>query len=274
MFRGASLTVLGVLALATAAEAQPAARFRWQAGQVLSYRVEQSTTVTETLDAGTTETGSKMALVKRWQVLDVDAAGVATLQLTLAALRQEMQKPDGSTVVFDSATPDPANAELGQYVGPPLAVLRIDPQGRLVEVRASKFGPASRYESELPFKLTLPDAGPVAGQAWQRDYKIKLEPPLGVGESYDAVQTYTCKSADAAQVVVGLTTALKSPPAAAADCVPLLGMQVEGEVVFEPATGRFRSARLKADREVANHNGDGSKYHLVSTYTEELVEGH
>jgi hypothetical protein len=271
MFRGASLTVLGVLALAATAEAQSATRFRWQPGQVLTYRVEQTTSVTETLDAGTAETGSKTNLVKRWQVLDVDAAGTATLQLTLAALRQELRKPDGQTVVFDSATPDPANAEMSQYVGPPLALLRIDAQGRLIEVRESKFGPASRYESELPFKLTLPDAGPVTGQAWQRDYKIKLEPPLGIGETYDAVQTYACKSADAAQVVVGMTTTLKTPPAAAADCVPLLSMQPEGEVVFDSATGRFRSARLRADKEVANHNGNGSKYHLVSSYTEELL---
>jgi hypothetical protein len=275
MIRGASLAILGVLGLAGVAAAQsaaPAARFRWQAGQVLSYRVEQTTTAGETVGADTTESVTKMALLKRWQVLEVDAAGVATLQMSLAALRVETRKPDGQTVVFDSATPDPANAELAQYVGPPLAVLRIDSQGRLVEVRESKFGPASRFECELPFKLTLPDAAPAAGQAWQRDYKIKLDPPLGVGETYDAAQTYACKSADAVQVVVALTTALKSPPPAAADGIPLLPMQPEGEVVFDAAAGRFRSARLKVEKEIANHRGEGSKYRFASTYSEELVE--
>ena len=51
--------------------------------------------------------------------------------------------------------------EMGKYIGPPLTVVRIDARGQLVEVTESKFGPASRLQSDLPFKLVLPP-GPFA----------------------------------------------------------------------------------------------------------------
>src|SRR5262249_57481493 len=96
--------------------------------------------------------GRKRSLVKRWQVVAVDPTGVATLQMSLASLRLETKKPDGESVVFDSAKPDPANAQMQQYVGPALALLRLDAQGRLLEVKESKFGPASHFVKEPPFK--------------------------------------------------------------------------------------------------------------------------
>ena len=55
------------------------------------------------------------------QVQSVDAAGVATLQLTLLGLRMEMGRDGTIPIVFDSQKVDPANAalnkELLQYIG-------------------------------------------------------------------------------------------------------------------------------------------------------------
>lgn len=275
MTRGWSLSVLAGLALVPAAVAQPApppAQFRWQAGQVLTYRVEQTTTAIDTSGGTTAETVMKLNLVKRWQVLAVDATGAATLQLSLTALRTEVRKPDGESMVFDSATPDPKNPEMAQYVGPPFAVLRLDALGRLLEVRESKFGPASRFESDLPFKLTLPGTALAPGQSWERSYAIKAEPPQGAGESYAAAQQFTVKSAADSRAVVGLTTTLKTQPEAVAERIPLLALQPEGEVIFDVTTGRMRSAKLRVEKEVADHNGAGSKYRFVSTYSEEAVD--
>ena len=175
--------------------AQEPARFKWETGQELTYRVEQTTAVSDSTEKKNIETSKKMTLTKRWQVLSLDENGVATLQMSLLALRMETKKLDGETVVFDSADIDPANAKLNkdllQFVGPPLATLKMDSQGRLIEVKESKFGPASRYTSDLPFKIVLPDVGVSEGKSWHRDYQIKLEPPQGAGETFDAVQKYT-----------------------------------------------------------------------------------
>src|SRR5438128_4736886 len=125
-------------------------RFRWQAGQVLTYRAEQQTQAVEVLNGTRAETKTRTNLLKRWHVLSVDAAGVATVQHSLAALRIETITPSGETLLFDSANADksspPLREQLAKYVGVPLSTLRVDPWGRVVEVKESKFGPASRFE--------------------------------------------------------------------------------------------------------------------------------
>src|SRR5262249_38937390 len=109
-------------------------------------------------------------------------------------------------------------------------------------------------------------------QAWQRAYTVVIDPPAGTGEKYAAEQKYHCKKAEAGMAVIGVTTAFRSLPQAAADQLPLLEKQPEGEIVFDTAAGCLRSARLTIDKELKNHQGEGSSYHYKSTYTIEKVE--
>src|SRR5262249_49812834 len=117
MIRNWSLAVWTTLVLASAAAAQtPGWRFHWQAGQVLTYRVDQVTSASEVVEGKKTETTSKLANVKRWQVLDVDAAGVATLQLSLTSLRIETITPGGEVMKFDSNEPQTSNPQMREQL--------------------------------------------------------------------------------------------------------------------------------------------------------------
>jgi hypothetical protein len=270
------LTVLA-LAAAPAAAAEPL-RFRWQPGQVLTYRVHQVTTATDTTPDAKAEMVSTLDLVKRWQVESVDAQGVATLQMSLTALKTSTRTPDGETLTFDSTNATASNVEnrdeLSKYVNAPLAVLRVDGRGQVVEVKESKFGPASRFESELPFRLALPEQAPAAaGESWQRSYTLVLEPPQGAGEKFPATQKYTFKGTTGTVAVVGLSTDVKPPTDTKPDqVIPLLQWQPEGDVWFDTATGRLRAARLTVKKELKEHRGPGSHYKYESSYSEDLAE--
>src|SRR5258708_1675869 len=80
---------------------------------------------------------TRLNLSKRRQGPAVDAQGVATLQLALSSLMQEMTNAKGDTLLFDSANLDKSTPDLkdqmSRYVGKPLAVLRVDGYGRVVE---------------------------------------------------------------------------------------------------------------------------------------------
>jgi hypothetical protein len=277
MFPTALVSLLALTTAAPPAAAPPApARLRWEKGQVLVYKVEQTTLATDAVGEKKVETKTQLNLVKRWQVLGVDNSGVATLQLSLNSLRLETTAPGGDPILFDSANPDKSTPQMkeqmAKYVNAPLALLRVDGSGRVVEVKESKFGPPSRFENELPFVGVLPAEGPTkAGQTWERAYKITLEPPQGAGEKYDAVQKFTAKSPADGLAAVAFATTLKSPPEAAADQVPLLQMQPEGEVVYDLKAGRMRSATWAVDKEVKGHQGDDSSYHVTCKYTEQYV---
>jgi hypothetical protein len=178
MIRTGLVTTILALLLTPPATAQQAWRFRWQPGQVLTYRVEQLTTAAETLEGKRVETTTHLNLVKRWQVLAVDAAGVATVQKSVMAMRLQTRSPGGDVLVFDSAHPEQSQPQLreqlSKYIGQPLETLRINGAGKVVEVKECKHGTPSRFESDLPFVLALPDDGPREGQRWERAYDITL----------------------------------------------------------------------------------------------------
>jgi hypothetical protein len=275
MSRRCCLTIFALSTFAAAAPAQNP-QFRWRSGQVLTYRVSQSTEAVETLKEQTLKTTNKLDLVKRWQVTAVDGAGTATLQMTLASLRMEINSPSGETLLFDSANPAKSHEqlrdEMAKYVGPPLAVVRIDVRGQLVEVKECKFGPESRLHSDLPFKLVLP-AEPIAvGKIWDRSYQIKLDPPQGTGESFDATQKFTCRMVANGTAVVHIATLLKTPPESAADKLPLLPLLPEGDVSFDTTSGQLRAVRYQFGQDLSEHRGEGSKYQFKSSYTEDLIE--
>jgi hypothetical protein len=277
--RGILLAVLtaGILAIgASSAAAQTAVHFAWQQGQTLTYRVDQTTSASDVVEGQKTATSSKMTAVKRWQILAVDATGVATLQLSLASLRFEVKTPKDTTLIFDSTRPDESDPQLreqmAKFVGPPLAVLRVDSLGRVVEVKESKQAPLSRFDSELPFVIQLPAAALQPGSSWERSYQVTLEPPHGTGDKFEAVQKYACQKIEGAAVTISVQTIIKNLPMSQLDQVPLLEMQPEGEVVFDAATGRVQSARLQIDQEMKGLQGEGSSYHFQSIYTEQLVK--
>src|SRR5262245_58436408 len=94
MWRRLFLAIVVWFILTPASQARSGPRlFRWQKGAILSYRVEHVTSAAETVGETKSETNTKLSLTKRWEVLDVGASGVATLQLSLTALRLETTSP-------------------------------------------------------------------------------------------------------------------------------------------------------------------------------------
>ena len=254
------------------AQAGGAWQFRWQKGQTLDYRVEHSTSVAETANGNRVETSSRLNLVKRWQVIDVDARNVATLQLTLMSLRHEQTRPNGGVLLFNSMDPSGSDPELREQMGPLigkiLASVRIDGSGQVVQVIQ---GTASGYEAEPPFLAVLPGQALNSAQAWQRNYQIVLDPPVGTGEKYAARQTYKVASFDKGRALLRLTTEMLAQPDSVADRIPLLQKQPQGQIVFDVPSGRLISANLTIDKTLENHQGAGSNYRFQSRYSEELV---
>ena len=128
----------------------------------------------------------------------------------------------------------------------------------------------NRFTIDLPFKILLPLSGLKEGLNWDRNFTIKLDPPQGTGETYEATQKYTVKAPVSGLTTIGVGTAIKEMPAQASDQIPLLPMLLEGDVYFHEDTGRYFAARLKLKKELLNHAGEGSKYVYESVYSEDL----
>lgn len=275
----ASLLVLAAFGagFAQPPAAAPTLRFKWQAGQVQTYKVTQQTVIQETtLDEKTEkpvvgEARTNLTLTRKWTVKDVDDKGVATLEMQITAVRNEFKKPDGTTDLRDSANPEQAK-EMGEYLNKPVIVVRVDGQGTLVEVKEVKTGSAARLQAELPFRMVLPATGPAAGQSWDRTFAFKLDPPAGTGDSHDFLQKYTCKDVKDNLATFTVQTTLKAPPKTAGEQVPLVPMLWTGEVYFNAAAGKYHAARLTAKAELMNHLGEGTKFVYQSVYSEDAAD--
>ena len=256
-------------------------RFQFQPGQTLTYNVRQTTTVRETSpdeksgEATTATTRTQLTLTRKWQVKEVAADGIATLEMAITAMRQEIVRPgpadkDGrptsDTLILDSATAE-GQKQMADYLNKPIVSIRIDAQGRVREAKSAS-GSAHRIEAELPFRLIWPTEAPKPESTWDRAFTIKLDPPLGTGESHEASQTYTYKGLSQGFAVVGMTTAMKSPPTDPTVKLGLIPFMWEGELFFQPSTGRYAGAKLRVRREVTNHLGAGSRFVYESDYAE------
>jgi hypothetical protein len=279
MIRRMMATVLVVLVMGSGASAQAApgaplpnagaGKLIWRTGQVLLYQIEHTTLAFDKREESKSETKSYLKVTKRWQAIGVDSAGVATLQMSLTSMLQELTTPGGEVLRFDSANVDKSTPQLkgmADYLNKPLAVIRVDSVGRVVEVKSSKSA-ASNYENELPFLALMPGAMPKVGQSWNREFKITLAPPLGTGEKYDSIQKHTCKSVAGDLLTVSVSTDLKTLPKAVADVVPMWQMLPRGEVVFDLKAGRLHSAKLTIDKELKDHQGEGSQTKFQSVLT-------
>jgi hypothetical protein len=265
------------LLLAQAASAQMPWQFRFAKGQDLVYRVRHETTVTEvvTLADGSTsssESSSTLDVIKRWKMVDVDAAGTATMELSIVRMRNEQKRPgvDGN-LLFDSENLDKSTPELkamAKFLGTTIATIRVDRQGRVVEVKS---GPKGKYEAEPPFVLVFPEAQAAAGQSWIRAFTITLDPPLGAGEKHEAEQTVGCVMIEKGKAALNVSTKLKSPPESPQEMVPLVQKLMQGDVVFDLTAGRLEAVQFTVDRTVENHQGKGSSYRFRTTYVESYV---
>jgi hypothetical protein len=160
---------------------------------------------------------------------------------------------------------------MADFLNKPIVSVRVDSQGRLVEVKEAKAGSGARLQAELPFRITWPGAGPNVGQTWDRPFALKLDPPHGTGESHEFIQKYTLKSLKDGNAVVGVETTLKTPPKTTGEQVPLVPMLWTGDLYFHVESGRYHAARLTAKTELASHLGEGTKFVYQSSYSEDAV---
>jgi hypothetical protein len=271
-----TVSPLALLLVAGLAPAADPPKFVWAAGDTLTYKISQTTTVDElVLDEGAkkptaVKTVTALSSTKQWAVKAVGKDGSATLEMTVTALKQEVTQTVGDKKpvnrVIDSADPD--DAKDMPFLNKPVFAVTVDAAGRVSDAKSDTKGAADRLDVELPFRMVWPAKMPAVNDTWERAFVLKLPPPLGTGEKFDATQTYTYRGLKDVYAVVGMTTAVKEMPTDPALVPAVAPVLWEGDVFFNTKTGRYHGAKLTAKREVANHRGEGTKFTFSSEYTE------
>jgi hypothetical protein len=134
---------------------------------------------------------------------------------------------------------------------------------------------AARLKAELPFRVALPAEAVAAGAKWDRAFTVKLDPPHGTGESYEFTQTATYRGVNngvnSMYAVIGIAASLKAPPPNPGELLPLVPSLWEGDVFVDAVTWQYAGAKLAVKKDIANHQGEGTKFSYTSEYTEAVA---
>lgn len=266
-----SLVILG----ATPASAQPPFVFKLKPEQKLRYQTQHVTQITIQGDEGKNEATSQVRQLKEWKVIDVDSLGVATMEMSVLRLDIEQKSPDGKSVRYDSKDPQNSHPELvkqlAELTTKPILRVQLAANGQVKE--SQNLTGQKNLLRELPFFVTMTDELPRVGLQWQRDYPIPLDPPLGSGQAYKAVQLCELTGLEGDQMTVQVRTRIDEEPKSIEDKISLAQHMVTGQVRLDWRRGLMLSAQMKIDRKVEGIAGAGSYYWFKSDYAEDLVEG-
>jgi len=260
------------------AKSQEPVRYRWQKDQTIRYLVEHRTKATESMGEAKNEIENSIRLVREWKVLEVDEKGQGRLQMRLISLKSETKKPDGEVFLFDSEKPDDSNPQLrdqlSKFVGQPLAVLIVDPFGKVVQILENKGGSVSRFDTDPPFGIVISDKPIKTGDTWERKVAINPNPNLPIAEGLkpEARLVSTCVAATSSTITIRQKGEFTKQPENPMDRIPLLQFFPDTEVVIDTLGLPPKLIVSKIDRTLKYGEKEGSSYRLVSDYRESRVD--
>jgi hypothetical protein len=278
--------IMSASVMCAPAQAPATVQLKWTVGDVMTYAVQQKTTVDEILLNDVTkklQVGKNvvtMTLNYTWTVTDVSAQGVATMQKKVTGLKSETQrtvpKADGTSETITDTLDSTKVADLEKmpFLNKPAVTAKIDALGNVLDA-TSDFGQASvdRFKTELPFRMSLTNKPLTNGLSWTRDFAILLDPKYGgTGEQYPATQTSSLKGVNGNFAVFRVSSKLKSEPKTQNELRPLIPLLWEGDIFFDMTKGRYHACKLTASRELTNHEGEGTKFAYRSEYIESVQE--
>ncbi len=245
-------------------------RYKFKAGEVIRYEVDQRSRVRNTMEGTTQEAQTKTVSLKVWKVIDVTPSGEIEFINLVERVRMQNKLPDRAEMVYDSTKgkePPPGFEDAAKAVGVPLSSIRMAPHGKVIEHDIKHHQPASDpHEMVL---LLLPEAPVALGATWTQPQEITVKLQEGGVKTISARRKMKLKSVANGVAVIETEFQVLSPTSPAIDG-QLAHRMVKGTVRFDIQAGRLLSQELTGDRRVLGFAGPSSSMRLETRLNERL----
>lgn len=251
-------------------------RYQFAPGQVLRYQISQDAQVERTVGDNTQKMTSRGSSIRQRKVLEVDAQGNASVELSLIQVKLEATLPGSPPLRFDSEKPEqasPAFAKYREIVGRPLAILKIAPSGSVLDYKPLVTDEAAQAMTTRNGQLAVPlPAEPVAiGASWRNNFDVSVRAPTGQAQKLVAQQIYTLTQVQNDLATIEYKTVILTPVGDPALEAQLLQFQPEGEVQFDVRRGIVVDQKLAVDKNVVGFAGATSAMRVRDSLTERLL---
>ncbi len=246
--------------------------YKFKMGEVLRYRVEHSADMRSTIEETSQQVESSSESVKAWKVTDVLPNGEIEFVHVVESVKMSNTVPNRGTTKFDSEkdkTPPVGFEQAARAIGIPLSVIRIRPDGKIVDRQEKHPQPAS--SEDMPITLRLPSEAIAVGEKWDSGYEVDA-----LRKSQTKVKVRTRRVCTLKSVKEGIATIVVEyqilTPINAYIESQLVQKMTKGTVRFDMDAGRMVSQKLDADRRVIGFSGKASSMHFVSRMEERLLK--
>lgn len=247
-------------------------KYKFKMGEVLRYRVVHATDVRTTIEETTQEAESQSESVKAWKVTDVLPNGEIEFVHVVESVRMSNTVPDRGTTEYNSETdktPPTGFEQAARAVGVPLSVIRIKPDGEIVD-REEKH-PQPPASEDMPITLQLPEKAIAVGEKWDRTYELTLEKKSKTPVQVQTRRVCTLESVKAGLATIRVEYQVLTPIDAFIES-QLVQKLTKGTVKFDVKAGRIVSQEYQADHRVIGFSGQASSMHFESRLEERLLK--
>ena len=246
--------------------------YKFKMGEVIRYRVQHSTDIRTTIEETTQQAESTSESIKAWKVTDVLPNGEMQFVHVVETVRMTNTVPNRGTTKFDSEvdkTPPIGFEQAARAVGVPLSVIRIKPDGEIVQREEKHPQPAS--SEDMPITLRLPSEAIAIGDQWDATYEVDAERKSKAKLKVRTRRVCTLKNVQTGIATITVEYQILTPISAYIES-QLVQKLMKGTVRFDIDAGRTVSQKFDTDRRVIGFSGQASSMHYTSRLEERLLK--
>ena len=280
------LLALVIVAARAAADDSPAApsdsdpetytlRYRFHPGETVRWEVLQQARVRTTLNGTTQVAESVTKSVKAWRVKEVEPDGTATFEHLVESVDMRHHFTDRPEVRYRSSTdeePPPGFENVAQSIGVPIAVVKMDCHGKILD-RTRKPLKAAAQNNDGLMTIPLPQEPIAVGHTWELPCDVDLPLENGTVKKVKILQKFKLQGVKTGVATIEVGTRILTPLHDPALEAKLIQKEQSGTVRFDVDAGRVLGQQMDLDRRVVGFtpNNPASSLHYVTRFTETLL---
>lgn len=246
--------------------------YRFEAGEQIRTQIVHQVLV-DTRIKGQSETARTHSIAaKVWDINNIDAEGNITLTHKVESVEMANSVGDRGEIRYDSKSgddPPPGYEAVAQSLNTPLATIKIDPAGRIIERKDERpsFNPGIG-----DLTVPLPGGKVKIGAEWSVQDEVKLTDKEKKVKVVKVRQRYTLDKVQTGVATIGVDTQVLSPIDDPQLQSQLIQRLQKGIVKFDIDAGRLISRQMNLDETVVGFNGGDSSMHYVARFVEEPIK--
>lgn len=269
------LALLSAAAALAADAPKHTLRYKFKSGEAVRWQVHHQVDVEASVAGTTQSTHSESDSIKLWRVTTVAADGTATFENLVESVDMRQKFSGRMEVRYNSKTdkePPTGFETVAKSVGVPLAVITLDPRGKVV--RREKPGQKSETKSpdaEGLLAVPFPEEAVPVGHTWNRPVDLDLPGPSQTIRKVKTQQTFKLASVKDNLAAIEISTQVLTPIHEPEVEAQLVQTHAEGKMVFDIQAGRVVEQQLAVDKQVVGFRGQASSLHYKSEFREKLL---